>query len=327
MNRALATLMLLTITLLAASTLAQSDTAFNYQGHLTDSGSPANGIYALKFTLWDAPAAGNQIGSAFNIDGIQVHGGLFTTELDFGADALTNQPRWLEITVNIDVMSPRTRLSKSPYAVQTRGIFVDDQNNVGLGTTTPAHTLDIKAISPSVRITTDDTSPLVFPTFILSRLAEVIGDDFAKLGQIQFKNLNDEIEAWIGATRLDTGTTSMLEISVGVNNPEPQITITPEEGVRFQHGIGPPIAYGRIKDNLLYTSSSNITSFQNSVAGSYILTIQGDFHEDDIPLATVQVLGKATARISVNNTLIVNTYELGNANARDRDFTFVVYRP
>ena len=37
-------------------------TAFTYQGRLSDSGAPANGVYDLQFTLRDALTAGNQIG-------------------------------------------------------------------------------------------------------------------------------------------------------------------------------------------------------------------------------------------------------------------------
>ena len=42
---------------------APLDTAFTYQGHLTDEGSPANGHYDFQFELYDATEDGDQLAS------------------------------------------------------------------------------------------------------------------------------------------------------------------------------------------------------------------------------------------------------------------------
>jgi hypothetical protein len=47
--------------LVSLSSSAQT-TAFSYQGRLTDGGNPANGAYQMQFKLFDALAAGNQVG-------------------------------------------------------------------------------------------------------------------------------------------------------------------------------------------------------------------------------------------------------------------------
>jgi hypothetical protein len=44
------------------STVSAQGNAFTYQGRLNDSGSRANGIYDLQFTLFDAATSGNQVG-------------------------------------------------------------------------------------------------------------------------------------------------------------------------------------------------------------------------------------------------------------------------
>jgi hypothetical protein len=41
---------------------AQSQTAFTYQGQLTDNGSPANGLYDFTFQLFDGATNGNGVG-------------------------------------------------------------------------------------------------------------------------------------------------------------------------------------------------------------------------------------------------------------------------
>ncbi|MGH7953739.1 MAG: hypothetical protein ACREFE_17720, partial [Limisphaerales bacterium] len=49
------------VALLAAQTLRAQGTAFTYQGRLDDSGSPANGIYDLRFTIYDSMIDGSAV--------------------------------------------------------------------------------------------------------------------------------------------------------------------------------------------------------------------------------------------------------------------------
>ncbi|MFK7759079.1 MAG: hypothetical protein AB8C13_03925 [Phycisphaerales bacterium] len=129
--------------------LAQSDSSFTYQGSLRDGGGAADGSYNLTFTLWDAVAGGTQFGGSVIASNHPVADGLFDVELDFGAGALGTGNRWLEISVNGVTLSPRTRITSSPYSVQTRGIFVNDQNRVGIGTQSPSSLLHVKKQTPS----------------------------------------------------------------------------------------------------------------------------------------------------------------------------------
>src|SRR4051812_41773516 len=56
-------------------TFAQG-TPFTYQGHLNDGAQPGDGSYDLTFSLYDALANGNQIGSNFTNGGTGVSNGL-----------------------------------------------------------------------------------------------------------------------------------------------------------------------------------------------------------------------------------------------------------
>ncbi|MDQ7013528.1 MAG: tail fiber domain-containing protein [Planctomycetota bacterium] len=133
--------------LIAAPSVAQVDTTFTYQGELRENGALADGSFDIDFSLWDAESAGNSFGSRLLV--VPVDDGRFTVELDFGADAFDNADRWLEIAVDGTILSPRTLITRSPYSIQTRGIFVDDNESVGIGTTSPEAILHIDGTGSS----------------------------------------------------------------------------------------------------------------------------------------------------------------------------------
>ena len=122
---------------------AGGGTALTYQGRLLEAGEPANGLFDFEFRLWDAEMGGSQIGSTQIHNAVPVADGLFLILLDFGADAFTNADRWLAVTVDTVLLSPRQPVTRVPYAIQTRGIVVDAVQNVGIGTTAPAYPLEV----------------------------------------------------------------------------------------------------------------------------------------------------------------------------------------
>jgi hypothetical protein len=98
-------------------------TAFTYQGQLKDGGVAASGQYDLQFALFDAASGGSQVGSTQAVLNQTVTDGLFTVQLDFGADApFQGEARWLEIAARIagggsyTTLSPRQALTAAPYA-------------------------------------------------------------------------------------------------------------------------------------------------------------------------------------------------------------------
>jgi hypothetical protein len=125
-------------------------TSFGYRGQLLDAGSAADGIYDLQFRLYDAAGGGNQAASTLDVGDVEVVAGFFAVTLDFGSDVFDGNRRWLEVGVRpgdsadkFTVLRPRQQITPVPYALQTRGIFVDDAGNVGMGTKAPACKLDV----------------------------------------------------------------------------------------------------------------------------------------------------------------------------------------
>ncbi len=119
-------------------------TAFTYQGQLKEGGVPFNGTVAMLASLWAKPVAGDFV-AGLVFDSINVENGLFTIELDFGVPAFNTNARWLEIEVCphaqaaglCELLNPRQPLTPAPYALQTRGLFVDASQRVGVGTKNP----------------------------------------------------------------------------------------------------------------------------------------------------------------------------------------------
>jgi hypothetical protein len=101
-------------------------TAFTYQGRLIEANKPADGLYNLRFMLYDAPTAGVQKGCTINVDQVEVTDGFFVTDLDFGSGVFDGCARWLEIAVrkadgsganDFTTLSPRQRIAPAPYAL------------------------------------------------------------------------------------------------------------------------------------------------------------------------------------------------------------------
>lgn len=106
-----------------ASHADAAGSAFTYQGFLEDAAAPANNAYDFEFALYDSGVGGNNIGPLQVVADLAVTQGVFTTELDFSASAFNGAERFLEIRVRPGsssgahtVLTPRTRISATPYA-------------------------------------------------------------------------------------------------------------------------------------------------------------------------------------------------------------------
>lgn len=116
----LAVALMLTLQWCAAHPRAlDAATAFTYQGQLQLSGSPVNNTCSMQFRLFNQAAGGNLVGTV-GPQSVLITGGVFTTVLDFGGDALGTGNRWLEISVDcgtgLTLLQPRQPLTAAPYA-------------------------------------------------------------------------------------------------------------------------------------------------------------------------------------------------------------------
>jgi hypothetical protein len=100
---------------------AQLTTAWNYQGQLNERGSPANGFYDLRLSLYDALTNGDRIGTLTNA-ATPITNGVFLAPVDFGA-VFNGSNYWLELAVRTNgdeaftVLCPRQQILPVPYAL------------------------------------------------------------------------------------------------------------------------------------------------------------------------------------------------------------------
>ena len=107
---------------LALAARAQT-TAFTYQGQLSSSNAPANGIYDFRFRLFDAGS--NVVSAPLTNSSVGVTNGSFIVTLNFGATIFDGSDRWLQIAVRAfgdtnayTALSPLQQITSTPYAIR-----------------------------------------------------------------------------------------------------------------------------------------------------------------------------------------------------------------
>ncbi|MBI3414320.1 MAG: hypothetical protein HY043_03210, partial [Verrucomicrobia bacterium] len=101
-----------------------ASTAFTYQGRLAEDAAPANGRYDFQFQLTTATVGGNAVGAPVLANDTPVTNGVFTVEIDFGANIFSGLDYWLEVGVRrgdsagaFSTLNPRQLITPVPYAL------------------------------------------------------------------------------------------------------------------------------------------------------------------------------------------------------------------
>jgi len=138
-------LLLLTAALPLGAQVPQG-TAFTYQGELRQNNQPLTGSADMVFTLYDAATNGTVIGTPVSMtasggNAVQVVNGVFAVTLDFGGPAfftIGDDARWLQVSVNNNVLSPRTPIENSPYALTSQLAYNVPANSIGTAQIVPS---------------------------------------------------------------------------------------------------------------------------------------------------------------------------------------------
>jgi hypothetical protein len=164
MQRRFRALVALCLCLLAASALAQSGTAFTWQGRLSDGGAPANGSFEMEFRLFAGATGGSPLATFVPPTPVAVSSGNFAVPVDFGA-AFAGQDAWIEMALRpsggaqaLVAVSPRRRVTPAPGALFAQFAAATGANSVSGGSIIDSTVTSADVADGSLRAADLDTS-------------------------------------------------------------------------------------------------------------------------------------------------------------------------
>jgi len=155
--------------LVGSAVTAAVPSQMNVQGRLLSGGSPLNGSHPTTFKIFDALTGGSQLWA--EDDTVSVQGGIYSTVIGaknpLGSGVFNGQARWLEVVVDGTTLSPRLSFDNNAYSFRAARADTADvalsgtgsselwstdgtnvwrpNNHVGIGTSSPDYTLDIRS--------------------------------------------------------------------------------------------------------------------------------------------------------------------------------------
>ncbi|MFA5928238.1 MAG: hypothetical protein WC838_02935 [Candidatus Margulisiibacteriota bacterium] len=130
-----------------------------YSGRLLQNGALVNSTMPMIFSIHTDPTAGTQLWSQ-SITSVEVNQGIYSVILGEAGNPISpnvfvTDNAYLQVVVNGETLSPRTKINSVGYALQAGGlsnggvqaVTVSTNGNVGIGTTAPGSKLSVKQIS------------------------------------------------------------------------------------------------------------------------------------------------------------------------------------
>ncbi len=232
------------LALVGAASAADVPTTMNYQGRVVDGGELVNeNDMVVKLTLWDAPTSGSAVYLEYDV--VDVVDGLYSTTLGDNkgggsasslSDALNTlgTNAWLGIQFGTEPeLTPRTRLLASPFAMNVRGIVVDESGRVGIGDAVLGQELEVAGdarIGGRLEGTTDGDSEFI----------GIEGQSFVWVLGVQNEPTSGESDFFIGHGQKEDGYFHIQtdgKVGIGTTNPVTRLDV--DGGIRIGNEATP----------------------------------------------------------------------------------------
>jgi len=116
------TVLALALALAMGSSAALAE-PFTFQGYVENAGNPINGNADMTFRVYSAASGGSLLGNEIVQNAWPVADGVFTIDLDAGIGLVFDGgPRFLEVEVNGQILSPRLEILPAPLAASANAL-------------------------------------------------------------------------------------------------------------------------------------------------------------------------------------------------------------
>ncbi|MFA5928716.1 MAG: hypothetical protein WC838_05420 [Candidatus Margulisiibacteriota bacterium] len=251
----LSILLLVTLYLSAYAVPVQLDAS----GRILQNGALVNEPLTMTFKLWDAATTGNLLWSTNNISVEVYHGSYSIVLAPVSPNVLSGDNTWLEMTIGVETLVPRTKITSVAYAMQAGGLSAGGGNtvavsisgNVGIGVALPLANLHL---APG----TSSNAALIIPSgnLLTNTFSGAIENDGTYLyytDPIPERHLLNKGNL----TQEPTGFHNRTDTTLAFNSGSRQFTIT---GTNFQ-----VYSKGRV-----YTKNTEIITIANTVGIHFI---------------------------------------------------------
>ncbi len=238
---------------------------FTYQGQLKQDGFVLNGLVDIAFSLHPAAVTPDQIGSDVRIDAVEVVGGAFNVEVDFGADAFAGAARFLEVRVRTPhdpsdahpfvTLTPRQVISPTPYATHASNAASAHVADLAIA----AQTADVALVAqrPFREVGTDavfEGGNVGIGTATPNSKLDVAGDGrfegsilFDTISMIEVAHVNNTgivIDPLANTVSLEADNSAVLtadasgRVGVGITTPATDLHVRGNSGLRVDDKFG-----------------------------------------------------------------------------------------
>ncbi|MFK7759607.1 MAG: hypothetical protein AB8C13_06645 [Phycisphaerales bacterium] len=333
-----------------------------YQGVLNDGGSPANGMYDIKFQYFDE--LGNPFGTTVTFLEYEVVDGLFSLPIEFTNVFGFGDRRFLEVSVRaagtavFSDLSPRQEITAAPYSVYAIKAGEAETAVVAETAIVAESSLDNEWDRFGTVLSAGENNdrvlfqPDLTGGFLINSFTDFqLNFDNPSFGGMYINSENSGGSPFYGFS-VDGVEQGYIEFSPSTNEMrffspnafEPTLTLgadtaavntlAADDDIVKDYGVGEfyrhgPIAYGTVGSNgSVVSGTGNFSAVWDGGIGRYEISVDGENMTTSLYTFVVNAISTTPAVVntaSISGDLLVYIHSLSDVNIQ-KSFSFVIYK-